>query len=262
MSPRILLPILLVLGFAGAAAGEDAEDREWQHVREALFTALPDSTYDGDRVTRWVDQPVVLMLGATDDDRAFVADMVNDFNRLLGPVAIRIEDDDKDAANIGILIASSRMFPALANRHGMQASIATHGAGYTELTVRPDHAAQVSVSLIMDELEGGERKATLVHELYHAMGPSGHSRQFPDSVIFQNREATSRVTELAPIDIKLLALLYYHLSPGDTEADVRAAFDEHWRDLDEFVEPTVKCNCRRERRGPLKAQPDEGAPES
>ena len=122
MSPRILLPILLVLGFAGAAAGDDLEDREWQHVRDALFMALPDSTYDGDRVTRWVDQPLVLMLGATDDDRAFLAEMANEFNRLLGPVAIRIEDEDEDAANIGILIASSRMFPALANRHGMQAS--------------------------------------------------------------------------------------------------------------------------------------------
>ena len=57
-------------GFVRQPLGDDAEDREWQHVREALFTPLPDSTYDGDRVTRWVDQPVVLLLGATDDDRA------------------------------------------------------------------------------------------------------------------------------------------------------------------------------------------------
>lgn len=230
------------------AAADDLEDREWRHVRDALFMALPDSTYDADRVTRWTEQPVVLMLGATDGDRAFVKRMVNDFNRVLGPVAIRIEEKDKDAANVGLLIAPSRMFPALANRHGMQANIAKRGAGYTELTVDTNHAAQISVSLIMDELKGSDRKATLVHELYHAMGPSGHSRNFPDSVIFQNNEATSTVTKLAPIDIKLLALLYGYLSPGDTEAQARAAFDLHWRDLDRFVTPEAGCDCDRRHR--------------
>jgi len=217
------------------AADQPPSETEWWHVRDALFTALPDSTYDGEKVTRWVEQPILILLGATDEDRAFVAETVADFNRLLHPLEIQIEEENEGAANIGILVASSRMFPRLANRHGMQADIAKQGAGYTELTVRPDHAAQVSVTLIMDELEGEDRKATLVHELYHAMGPSGHSRRYADSVIFQDAEATSTATKLAPIDIKLLALLYGYLSPGDSVTDARRAFDAQWRGLDRFV---------------------------
>ena len=250
MTARRLLVFLFSACLTGPAVAGDAIETEWWHVRDALFTALPDSTYDEEKVTRWVEQPVVILLGACDGDRAFIAKTVADINRLLWSVTIRIEEENEGEANIGILVASSRLFPRLANRHGMQANIAKRGAGYTELTVRPDHAAQVSVTLISDELEGIDREATLVHELYHAMGPSGHSRRFGDSVIFQNAEATSTATELAPIDIKLLAFLYGYLSPGDTEADARLAFETHWRDLDQFVQPTAECNCRKGRRKP------------
>jgi hypothetical protein len=246
--------LFLALQGGSAIADQQPSETEWWHVRDALFTALPDSTYDEERVTRWVEQPVVVVLGATDEDQRYVKETVNEFNRLLGPVAIRIEAEDDIDANIGILIAPNRLFPQLASRHGMQVNIAMRGAGYTELTVRPDHAVRSSVTLVSDELEDTDRDATLIHELYHAMGPSGHSRRFEDSVIFQNADATSTATELAPIDIKLLALLYGYLSPGDTEADVRAAFDRHWIELDEFVTPTATCNCRRERHGPRKVE--------
>jgi len=234
-------PLAFVLTFwlAGAelafANTEEQSEREWRHVREVLFTALEDSTYDGGRVTRWAEQPVLILIGATDEDRAFVARALDKLNPLLGRFPIRVEEVDKGNVNVGILFASSGMMPALAARHGMQADIAKRGAGYTELSVKPDHAAQISVSLIMDELQGDERQATLIHELYHALGPSGHSSIFPESVIFQNNEATSTAVALAAIDAKVLALLYGYLSPGDTEQDVRAAFDRHWADLDRVV---------------------------
>lgn len=233
--------LLCALGiwFAGLglalAVTDDKTEREWRHVHDVLFTALADSTYDGDRVTRWREQPVLILLGATDEDRAFVARAVEKLNPLLGEFPIRIEEVDRGNVNVGILFADSQMMPALAARHGMQVNIAKRGAGYTELTIKPDHSAQISVSLIMDELQGDERRATVIHELYHALGPSGHSAHFPESVVFQNATTTSTALALAPIDAKVLALLYGYLSPGDTEADVRAAFDRHWDDLDRVV---------------------------
>ncbi len=214
------------------ADSEEQSEREWRHVREILFTALEDSTYDGGRVTRWAEQPVLILIGATDDDRAFVARALGQLNPLLGRFPIRVEEVDKGDVNVGILFATSGMMPALAARHGMQADIAKLGAGYTELSVRPDHAAQISVTLIMDELQGDERHATLIHELYHALGPSGHSSGFPESVVFQRHDATSTAVALASIDAKVLALLYGYLTPGDTEQEVRAAFDRHWAELD------------------------------
>jgi hypothetical protein len=234
---RMTIGCFLWIASSAAAAGEalSQTEREWQHVREVLFTALEDSTYDGERITRWDEQPVLILIGANDDDRAFVERTLRRLNLLLGRFPIRIEEVDKGNVNVGILFASSQLMPAMAARHGMQADIAKRGAGYTELSVKPDHSAQISVSLIKDELVGDERQATLIHELYHALGPSGHSQGFPESVVFQNDEATSTALGLASIDAKVLALLYGYLSPGDTEQDAREIFDRHWADLDRVV---------------------------
>ncbi len=227
--------LILCLAHVASASADTLREREWMHVRDVLFTALADSTYAGDRVTRWDEQPVVILIGATDEDRDYVARAIARWNRLMGDLPIRIEDVDQVNVNIGILFATSETMPAMAARHGMQADIAKRGAGYTELSVRPDHAALISVTLIKDELSGDERKATLIHELYHALGPSGHSRNFPDSVVFQTETETSTALALAHIDVKVLAFLYGYLSPGDTQAQVREAFDLHWDDLDRLI---------------------------
>lgn len=234
---RFLIAFALWVAVASAARADDGEqrEREWRHVRDVLFTALADSTYEGNRVTRWDEQPVVILIGAKDEDRALVRRAIEKWNPLMFDFPIRIEEVDKGNVNIGILFASRQNMPAMAARHGMQADIARRGTGYTEMSVRPDHAAQISVTLIQDELEGDERAATVIHELYHALGPSGHSSVFPGSVIFQNETQNSTALGLSAIDAKVLALLYGYLSPGDTEADVRAAFDRHWDALDSVV---------------------------
>ena len=235
MMRGLIAGLILWLVGVGPVSADPLREREWHHVRDVLFTALADSTYAGDRVTRWNEQPVVILIGASGEDRAYVMRVIETWNRLMGESPIRIEDVDRGQVNIGILFATSETMPAMAARHGMQADIAKRGAGYTELSVRPDHAALISVTLIKDELGGDERKATLIHELYHALGPSGHSRDFPESVVFQTEQETSTALALAPIDVKVLALLYRYLSPGDTEAQVRDAFDRHWDELDRLV---------------------------
>ena len=237
MTVRIFAAIAVCVAWIDAACADagDRREREWRHVRDVLFTALDDSTYEGNRVTRWDEQPVIILIGAKDEDRALVNRAIEKWNPLLHDFPMRIEEIDRGDVNVGILFASRQNMPAMAARHGMQADIARRGTGYTEMSVRPDHAAQISVTLIQDELEGDERHATIVHELYHALGPSGHSSVYPGSIIFQGETQNSTALGLSAIDAKVLALLYGYLSPGDTEEDVRAAFDRHWDALDSVV---------------------------
>ena len=63
----------------------------------------------------------------------------------------------------------------------------------------------------------------------------GHSPLYPESVVYADGLRSSTAYHLAPVDIKLLALLYRHLAPGDTVADVRRAFDLYWDTLDPLV---------------------------
>ncbi len=230
---RFAAAALALCLLAGAAGAEDpAREREWRHVRDVLFGGVAGSAYVAGRVARWRQAPVLAMFGAGPEDRAFVAATVERFNRALPGRGLGIAGGEPGAATIGIFFAPRRDMPAIAARYRMNRSMAMRGAGYTEAHVGSGHDLHLAVVLIRDELTGDERRATVVHELYHALGPGGHSRWIPASVVFEDGGMNSFATAPAPVDMKVLALLYRHLRPGADEADVRAAFDAHWSDLD------------------------------
>ena len=222
---------------AGACGADDAtREREWRHVRAVLFGALDDSTYYAGRVNRWETTPVLALFGAGPVDRAFVAEAVAGFNRVLAARAVRVaEEDERAEATIGLFFASRDEVQSLVVRHGLRRRLAMLGAGYAEMRIGARHELRRAIVLIRDELEGRERRATVIHELYHALGPGGHSPWVPASVVFGDGAMSSFATAMAPVDVKTLALLYRHLRSGDDEAAVRGAFDAHWPSLASFV---------------------------
>ena len=230
--------VLAALGvFAGAApagaGGEEAREREWRHLRAVYFGArAAESASDAGRVSRWESPPVLSLHGAGPEDRAYVAAAVEAFERATGGLRIRVEEArPRSAATIRLHFAGRDEAAALAARQGIRVSLALLGAGYTEARLGAGHELLSVVSVVRDELAGDERRATVVHELYHALGPGGHSPWTPESVVFGDGETGSFATALAPVDAKALRLLYRHLRSGDDEAAVRAAFDAHWSSL-------------------------------
>ena len=229
--------VLAALGaFAGAApagaGGEEAREREWRHVRAVYFGARAESASAAGRVSRWESPPALSLHGAGPEDRAYVAAAVAAFNRAIGGPLIRIEESrPRSAATIRLFFAGRDEAAALAARQGIRVSLALLGAGYTEARLGAAHELLSAVSVVRDELAGDERRATVVHELYHALGPGGHSPWIPASVVFGDGETGSFATALAPVDAKALRLLYRHLRSGDDEAAARAAFDAHWSSL-------------------------------
>lgn len=230
-----------VLGFAAAAGAEtgsaaavaDDNDRDWRHVRAALFGA---SAGDSRRVARWRAPPILALFGARAADRAFVAGLVADANRVLAGRRIRIEAPrPRSTAGIGLYFVPRAEARRVALSLGLHEGLAARGAGWTGARVGPAHGLRSAVAVIRDELAGEERRATIVHELYHALGPDGHSPWFPASVVYRRGGATSTASAFAPVDLKTLGLLYRHLEPGDDETAARAAFDAHWAGLDALL---------------------------
>ena len=125
---------------------------------------------------------------------------------------IRIEAPrPRSNAAIRLYFAPLAQARRLASSLGLDAGLAARGAGYTQAHVGPTHGLSAAVAVIRDELAGHERRATIVHELYHALGPGGHSPWFPASVVYRGAGATSSASAFAPVDLKTLGLLYRHL---------------------------------------------------
>ncbi len=227
--------LTLVLAGGDVAANDGVREREWRHVQDVLFGARDESTWRGRRITRWETAPVLMLFGARPEDRAFVETAVEKINHGMGGLALRIEANDPAAATVGMFFAPLRDMRAIATAYGMRADLAMRGVGYTEVDVTARHGLHFAIVLVRDELAGRERRATIIHELYHALGPGGHSSWIPASVVFAGHGLSSFATAPAPVDIKALALLYRHLRPGDGEDAARAAFDAHWSELDAVV---------------------------
>ena len=229
----------ILLGLAAAAgpasAADDGGERAWRHVRAALFGPLSGAAQDAGRIARWRAAPSLALFGARPADRAFIAALLVDANRALGG-RIRIEAPrPRSNAAIRLYFAPLAQARRLASSLGLDAGLAARGAGYTQAHVGPTHGLSAAVAVIRDELAGHERRATIVHELYHALGPGGHSPWFPASVVYRGAGATSSASAFAPVDLKTLGLLYRHLEPGDDEAAARAAFEAHWTALDSLL---------------------------
>ncbi|MEQ8195550.1 MAG: hypothetical protein RIB59_13780, partial [Rhodospirillales bacterium] len=81
-------------------------------------------------------------------------------------------------------------------------------------------------------LPASEWRATLLHEVLHALGFQGHSYVALDSVMSFGTPSYKTAARLNALELKTLFLLYRHLKPFDREARVRAAFDKHWGDIE------------------------------
>ncbi|MDP6953449.1 MAG: hypothetical protein QGF53_11900 [Alphaproteobacteria bacterium] len=223
-----------LIAAAPALAGD--REREWQFVHDVLFGGYAEGDPADRRVNRFVEQPLAMVFDGQPADIEFVAGAIAAIDVLLGETRLRLETRWPDFVNVALLVLPRERLPWLVRQHDLNGNVAKLGVGYTETWLGPELDIDRSLAIIMAETQGRERRATLIHELYHTLGPGGHSALFPESVVYEDGLASSSALVLAPVDVKLLALLYRHLKPGDTVAEARAAFDLFWDSLDPLVD--------------------------
>ncbi len=233
---KSLAAALLAALLAAAPCQAADPEREWQFVHDVLFGGNAEGDANDRRVNRFVEDPLAMVFDGQPADIEFVAGAIAAMAGLLGETRLRLETRRPDLVNVALLVLPRERLPWIVRRHDLNGNFAKLGVGYTESWLRPALDIDRSLALIMAETQGHERRATLIHELYHTLGAGGHSSLFPDSVVYADGLASSSALSLAAVDVKLMALLYRHLAPGDTVAEARAAFDLYWDALDPLVD--------------------------
>ena len=214
-------------GFA-YAEGAPAQHRAWLHLKAVLLSA----EYGGrvGIVERWARPPAVTIVGGSAEDRALIRDTIIEWNAVLDGTGFGIREADHLSADIGVIFTPRENFREIAAMYGFR--YVAGGVGFAGIAVDARHRAQMAIVMVAEDLAAEERRATLVQELYHTLGPINDSPYFPSSVLFEDGLEGSTATTLAMVDRKLLRFLYQHLKPGDREAEMRRAFERHWHLLD------------------------------
>lgn len=223
--PRVLFHTALVLAsvvpvaaILAAPAWLQEGDADWDHIASVPLE-------DG-RVARFSGPVKFFFDQGRDADRALLTKVVTQLNYLTAGGAVRwsgVEQWNGDSPVAAVVIRfMSRVelnatAPEFAGALGLAQRNGTLNIEGAEVAVRRD-------------LRGVDRAAVVLHEVAHAIGLVGHSsyRRRYDSLMAAQGGAME--VEFTPLDRKTIRFLYQHLQSGDGPAEVRRAFDAHWRD--------------------------------
>ena len=84
------------------------------------------------------------------------------------------------------------------------------------------------VLLATDRLRGRSLRHFTFEEVTQSLGVLNDSPLFPDSIFFASDADGGGATTLSPLDRDLVRFFYTHVSPGDQQPELDAAFDAYW----------------------------------
>ena len=231
ISPRqpgqALLAISLVAALlAWAPASSRSEEQgAWQYVEQVLLGK--------GSVVRWTEPARLYVRGADESELRQMQDVLRAINGTLGGTKMQVSGPladtiDYDHAVVVNLQPESFFLrtPITAIRQIENPLPDTAGRTRTDA---PAGIINFSSILVRQGLPLDSTVRTMLHELLHALGLVGHAEG--NTVMAASISPGRELTALTPLDRKALRFLYLHLQPGDGPAEVRRAFDAHWRSI-------------------------------
>jgi hypothetical protein len=208
----VLATVVPLSAILTAPSWIEEEDADWEFVRDLLLA---------DGVVRRFNGPAQIFVeSGTEADFVTLAAVVAQLNALTvkgGAYWYGPEPWTGRSAAAAIVIRFEDAAVVGKNLLGLATSVGTPVINGAEV-------------LVLRRLRGDERVSTILHEIGHAVGFPGHAsyRHRFDSLMAPEAEMFGYA--LTPLDHKAIRFLYEHLQPGDGPAEVRRAFDAHWRD--------------------------------
>lgn len=202
-------------------------DQEWQHVARVLLRG--EFEYRAPTVARYAKPVRIGLLDATAEDRAAVAELVADLNVLVAGSGVAFSIGEFGKSEISAGFESLAAFPNVARFLNLPYVPGNSGVFWPY--AMEDGALAGATILISNDSSGSLRRHIIFEEIYQSLGPHNDSPLYPESIVYERDGDGGSATRLADIDRKLLRFLYLHLKPGDGIAEVRRAYDAHWRDL-------------------------------
>jgi len=223
------------------------EEDGLQFALDALLGTGPCGTGGGDQVARFPCPSGRLAVAFHGVDSEGAAELDDVLSELGGVLAIEFALVDGEA-DIVVFNAPKDQWLELAAEHDLDGWLPDlpvvldepYTAGVTR-SVDARHERFLSIVFVDPAVH--EAASTLRHEFGHALGLVGHPTQLGDSIM-ANVEvpnigcvACPFTTGYSAEDLRLLQLLYWHLEPGDGEAEIRQAFADYWDTLGPTATP-------------------------
>lgn len=221
----VVLALLIAAPFP--ANGEPPHHPDWEYVRTVLlFSEF--GRRDG-YITRWTRSARVTVAAEDEKHLKMVRKAIRQLN-----IALR-----QTKMSLSLVWNRPDIYIQFVPRAKMQEA----GAEYNCGIMTPDtyafgcmyHDAQgiMKLGIIVHPTDddGIDLATSVMEELTQVLGPANdtHDPLFVESLFYEpERLQPLMYKDLSPHDRKLLQFLYNHLQPGDTEKEVRAAFDKHW----------------------------------
>ncbi len=199
-------------------------DPEWRFVEEVILQPAPGGARP--MVIRWTTSPRIALVNAVAEDDAFVRTVLPTLNEVLDGSGVSLRLAAAGEGDVQLYFAKRPTFERLARN--FEAEPFPPVAGFHLIWPGERFDVATAVAVVSAELGDAERRAAIVHQLLHVLGLRGDSGVFPESATFSEAERRSTATALAPIDRRLLRLLYMNLEPADGWSELRAAYRRYW----------------------------------
>lgn len=216
---------VLVVMFLGYVFGYSCDKAcaDWDYTSDLLLddTGMSDEAV----VWRWIRTPRVGVKNGTSEQIAAVRIAVSEMNRLLSDTDMNLLFDESDG-DIVVEFISREDVERFAEESGDRELLDVEG--YMIPLGNGEGVLEGARVRVLNNLSAGDTWGTILHELGHAVGMLGHTDRYLSSLYWVEWKWGAFSDGFSTDDRKLLHFLYNYLQPGDTEAEARAAFDQHW----------------------------------
>ena len=190
-------------------------------------TLGPEFGGEGEICARWIRSPTLSVIRTSAEGQVLLGELLPLLSSLIAPLSIRqIEDGDEDAS-IEVYFTERQDFEGIAEAKNFHYVDGNSGYVHTFWTRRHEIYKAV-VLLATDQLRGSHLRHFTFEEVTQSLGVSNDSPLFTDSIFFASGADGGNASTLSPLDRELVRFFYSHVSPGDRQPELDAAFDAYW----------------------------------
>lgn len=181
-------------------------------------------------VSRWTTAPTVSVFGASEEQKALVAEVLGKIGPLLQPSLgeIQMLPDGSNAATMRIHFGTQDHLSKVA----LDRKIVYNKNDWGFFWMFWNERNEITSSIILLATDKLTAKNALRHyayeEIIQSFGLAQDSDEFPDSIFFAKGDDGGRAAAPSALDLRLLEWFHKHLNAGDNPRIVSEKFDATW----------------------------------
>lgn len=190
-------------------------------------TLGPEFGGEGEICSRWVHSPTLSVVQTSAEGQVLLGELLPLLNSLIAPLSIEQIENGDETADIEVYFTERAAFEGIAETKSFH--YVDGNAGYVYTFWNREHEIYKAIVLLAtDQLRGSSLRHFTFEEVTQSLGVLNDSPLFSDSIFFSSGADGGSAATLSPLDRELVRFFYTHVSPGDRQAELDAAFDAYW----------------------------------